>query len=166
MITDYGAKLAAVLGVVRNTVNELIMCFSDRERILKRLPDWRGRRGGCFCLMDRKTGQVLLLAFVGVPPREKMDKYQKFALEKAKRLFRYPEHTTSWESRNPKKNQWGGAVAGEEFIYSFSGLPEDGDTLAMSKVAGFIEKTSPSIHDLVPKKNIGVFKLLKINKRW
>ena len=91
-------------------------------------------------MMDAKTGQIVLLTFVGSVPEEKKAKYFAFAQEKAKRLFGHPEHLTSEESKNDDLQQYGGAIRGRRYIYSFSGLPANGDSLVSRKIATTVER--------------------------
>lgn len=50
-----------------------------------------------------------------------------FCNEKAERVLNTGA-ASSWMSRDPEKNQWGGAVrVHRDVIFSFSGLPEDTD---------------------------------------
>ncbi|MEK7648959.1 MAG: hypothetical protein AAB400_03510 [Patescibacteria group bacterium] len=54
-----------------------------------------------------------------------------YSQEKGRRLQQYPDHVSSFQSRNPDEKKWGGAVRGNRVILSFSGLPEILDELAM-----------------------------------
>ena len=92
---------------------------------------WAGRAGGYLCIADGKNGLPLLTVLIGEVSLQKAPKYLEFCQEKAARLAGHPNHQTSWESRNTKKDQWGGAVRFEDKILSFSGLPEMGDEAAM-----------------------------------
>jgi hypothetical protein len=69
---------------------------------------------------------------------DRREKYQDYAREKAQRLERMMDaeelverHLTSWESRAPERDKWGGAIVvpidGIEYLFSLSGLPEQGD---------------------------------------
>jgi len=91
------------------------------------LPEHDKRLGGFFCIANGKTGLPYLVKVVGNPPEDKREAYFFFAREKARRLAEHPEHMSSWESRNPELDQWGGAVRRGDFIFSFSGLPELAD---------------------------------------
>jgi hypothetical protein len=91
---------------------------------------WRGKRGGVFCLADDK-GVPLLTALIGEVEQGTVPSYTSYCHEKAARLGRHLDHDSSWESRNPKKNQRGGAVLIGGSIWSFSGLPEFGDEVVM-----------------------------------
>ena len=120
---------------------------------------WKGRSGGYFCLINRETGRILMVALVGSVPLEKAKRYLTFAIEKAVRLFSYSEHKTSWESRDPIQNKWGGAVAGKHYILSFSGFPEKGDTVLMLRLLKLIEDpTSDTLEKLA--------KLGGCSKQW
>ncbi len=89
--------------------------------------------------MSNDTGKVILLAFIGEPDQKKWKKYMRLAQEKAERLFKHPGDMTSWDSRDDAKEQYPGAVRGTRYIYSFSGFPPYGDTLAMACVADEME---------------------------
>ncbi len=122
---------------LRGLMREITICFGGKR---KRYPNWIGKRGGCFCMMDAKTGQIVLLTLVGWVPEEKKLKYFLLAQEKAKRLFAHPQHLTSEESKNDGLEQYGGAIRGRKFIYSFSGLPAIGDSLISLKIAMGVER--------------------------
>ncbi len=109
---------------------------------------WSGRTGAYFCLANRMTGLPLLIASVGSVHSDKVEKYLTFCQEKAKRL-RNNGRLSSWESRNPAKNQWGGAVAiNDDLIFSMSGLPELGDEAVMLASAYWIypDKMAGLVH--------------------
>ncbi|HEV8666248.1 MAG TPA: hypothetical protein VN665_00155 [Candidatus Paceibacterota bacterium] len=108
-----------------------------------RLPDWDpplkldGKAGGCLCVTDH-MGQVYLKAFIGKVPSEKLSKYWTLAEQKATRLsdhIPYARHISSWQSRNPTNNHWGGAIKAPRHVYSFSGLPEMYDEAFMLLLA-------------------------------
>lgn len=105
-------------------------------------PDWADRSCAHFCVkpagveMLRPSVSVLLGGPGGNYDRR--EKYHTYAREKATRLERMMDseelvdrHLTSWESRAPRLERWGGAVVvpigGIEYIFSLSGLPEQGD---------------------------------------
>lgn len=96
-----------------------------------RKKEWAGRSGAYLCIADASSGLPLFIALVGEVPDDKGEKYLVFCQEKARRLAAYREHQTSYESRDPGQNKWGGAVRGGEFIFSMSGLPELGDEAVM-----------------------------------
>ncbi len=86
-----------------------------------------GREGVCYAVLNLNTGQMEFAEAIGVriaPEKEK--KYLTLAQEKAYRLFRNIKkgHLTSLESVNKECNMWGGAVKGEKYIHSVSGLPD------------------------------------------
>lgn len=69
---------------------------------------------------------------VGAISSSDMCPYYELSQEKALRLMRGvvndgTNHVSSWQSRRPENNQWGGAVRDEDTILSFSGLTEHAD---------------------------------------
>ena len=94
-------------------------------------PEMKGRSGGFLCIADKK-GQVLLLTQIGDVPEEMLGRYSRNAVEKAQRLAwtsQYAGHTLSRQSRDEARERWIGAVAVEDYIFSFSGHFEDSDEL-------------------------------------
>lgn len=98
------------------------------------------RDSGYFTIFDSlgSNRAIMLLCEIGVCPQEKRTKYFTFSQEKATRLSQHSIHLTSWESRDPDKDMYGGAIrigpAGN-LIISFSGLPELADEAVMLYVA-------------------------------
>jgi len=82
--------------------------------------------GGFLSIISSEDGRLLLRRPIGTYNKENEDKYKDFSLEKAQRLFRNlsKDHYSSWQSRNPEKEAWGGAILAKSLIISFSGLPE------------------------------------------
>lgn len=115
-------------------VKKLSYFFKNSD---ERFKNFWGKRGGFFCLMDKKTGEILLLCLIGQVPFEKIERYRSLAQEKATRLFSHltEGHLTSYESRDPVNDKWGGAIVGDKYIHSFSGFPEDGDSFIVSMSA-------------------------------
>lgn len=107
------------------------------------------RSGGAISVRDGVTGTCLACSVIGNPPSEKMGKYFDLSLEKGKRLFEYKDHLTSHESRNTRKEQYGGAIIGDDVIVSFSGFPEKADSLfslvVLQRCEGVLESTSQMI---------------------
>ncbi len=101
------------------------------------------RTGGYLCVMHRATGQVVLHTLIGKGPaddkklwRQKVAKWRKLSLEKARRLRQnIPGHTTSYESQDEDKDQYPGAILGSEYIFSLSGLKALDDEAAMWRTA-------------------------------
>lgn len=103
------------------------------------------KMGGYFCLLDIQTGSILVTTIIGTVNSSKALKYKQLAEEKALRLHHLHifggSVISSYQSRNEEEEKWGGAVLGERFIYSFSGLPELHDeciSLSIASVAGDI----------------------------
>jgi len=94
------------------------------------------KNGGYFCIRDRKDNRVLLMMQVGEVAPEKVDMCFALAQEKGERLFEMRGlHKSSWQSRNPEADKWGGAIIVGDLILSFSGLPELADEAAMLRLA-------------------------------
>lgn len=104
----------------------------------------KNKAGGFFCMVPVRTGEntvrtPILIAELGMPDREKRQKYFSYCQEKAARLAAHPGHLTSWESRDPDAEQWGGAIRGRKYIFSFSGFPEMLDEIFSIAVAHELE---------------------------
>lgn len=113
--------------------------FQDVIRAGKELfagddPDWADR--SCSILAIGPADVMPTVKFLLGGPGGNFDrqlKYQKYSGEKYRRLCRYVDegHLTSYESRDPSQDKWGGAIVvpigGIETIFSTSGLPEAGD---------------------------------------
>lgn len=99
------------------------------------------RRGGYICITERSSTHnpnpiPLLVADIGVvDDPKKAAKYFALSQEKAARLIVHPSHDSSWQSRNPDADQWGGAVVASSWIFSFSGFPEAFDEAVMLLLA-------------------------------
>lgn len=123
-----------------NAVGCISMANNYLISVLQRIgseKEMHGRTGGYLCIAD-KTGHPLCIAPIGEMPEEKRKQYFRNAVEKAERLAytsKYAGHLFSRTSRDEKREQWGGAISGTRFIWSFSGLPEDGDEIFMAILA-------------------------------
>lgn len=100
--------------------------------------------GGYFCLLMLGAEECLVPPMVlGEVPDDKAEKYSALCLEKARRLeaqYKAAGDLTSWQSRNPEAEQWGGAILGpdgqdRQYAFSFSGLPELVDEALTLRVA-------------------------------
>ena len=120
---EVGATIAAASNTVTTLRNVL-------EKYQEKLPDFQRKYGGFLCIMDIRTGKIIKTTLIGAVPSEKAERYKSLSQEKAQRLFLNIKggHITSYESRSPQGDKWGGAIATEKLIISFSGFPEDGDT--------------------------------------
>jgi hypothetical protein len=85
------------------------------------------KKGGFACKMHF-DGRVELLCALGQYHAGSYDRYTKLVQEKGMRVIATRAYS-SRESRNPSKDQWGGAVRGTDSIRSFSGLGEELDEL-------------------------------------
>jgi hypothetical protein len=88
-----------------------------------------GKAGGYYSQTSREYGVCTLLLPSGPIPGDKVEGRRDFSLEKGFRLWTHlgQGHCTSFQSRDPTNNKWGGAVAGFESLHSFSGCPEELD---------------------------------------
>ncbi|MBL4644522.1 MAG: hypothetical protein JKX80_01510 [Candidatus Pacebacteria bacterium] len=86
-----------------------------------------GRLGGHIHLCVNPSGKELLHRKLGQPAEDKVKSTWAFSKEKNQRAMQYPEHVLSWQSRHPKKNQWGGSIKTPTLGISISGYPEDVD---------------------------------------
>ena len=82
-------------------------------------------RGGYLCIADNATGAPLDVVKLGDPLPAKEGRYEELAKEKAWRLATRPWNDTSYQSRDPVRDRWGGAVRAGNHIFSFSGLTPD-----------------------------------------
>ncbi len=92
---------------------------------------WFGRTGGAVCFADDEGNPLYVAVISNSCVPECISKYVELCQEKALRLGSLEWQNSSWESRKPQKDWWGGAVRIERMIYSFSGLPELGDEAVM-----------------------------------
>lgn len=118
------------IGKVLNTVAYILDLFL-------KLPDdmTKGRKGGYFSVFDGIYNPPLAIVRIGEPDINFAEDYFKFSPEKAIRLKNLTEHLSSWQSRNPNRKEWGGAIKSPDFILSFSGLPELADEAVVLLIA-------------------------------
>jgi hypothetical protein len=93
------------------------------------------RRGGYCKIYDTNTTQLIGAYTVGFVPPAKQLRYDTLSTEKALRLLAHPEHSSSWQSRDEAADKKPGAIRGYRCIYSFSGLPWEGDEALMLHLA-------------------------------
>ncbi len=99
----------------------------------------RHRKGGWLCIL-RPDGEVFIHQRIGKTSSEKDERYKHLSAEKALRLHAHPGHRTSWQSRDPALDRWGGAIRTiDGWVFSFSGLPEAWDEALMIGIVGFID---------------------------
>lgn len=108
-----------ISGIILDTVEDLI------EKL-----NVEGKNSGYLAIVDRSDGRLLLHAQVGNCLPDKHAKYCEISLEKAMRIYRNQD-ASSWMSRDPDNDKWGGAIVAGRFILSFSGLPELADEALM-----------------------------------
>ena len=96
------------------------------------------RSSGYIAIVNRENNRMLLHAQIGDCPAEKAERYMKFSLEKAMRVSKSGE-TSSWMTRNPDKDQYGGGISAGKYAIGFSGLPEDRDEALVTALAYKLE---------------------------
>lgn len=93
------------------------------------------RRGGYLTVLVRGEPGFSLCSRVGVFIDDP-EQYLAFSQEKAERLQGlWHQHLSSWQSRDPDKGRWGGAIIADQLIFSFSGLPEKVDEAVVTAAA-------------------------------
>lgn len=124
------ANLLKIHGVAETAVTKAIHMANDA-------PDAKIMRTGAYLtIVNRHTQQVVLQVLIGAGPPEKVAKWRQLSAEKCVRLLGHqPYNETSFESRSPENNRWGGAVLGTDYVFGLSGLDELGDEAAMFLVA-------------------------------
>lgn len=105
--------------ILRQTTTRIVRWISSTLNEANR---WR--QGGWLHVTNAE-GKLIFHEKIGTVPIEKNAKFRALSAEKALRLHEHPEHRSSWESRNPKKDQWGGAFRTVDgWIFSFAGFSE------------------------------------------
>jgi hypothetical protein len=118
------SSLARIASLAGSIVLDAVHLFAGFE-------GWDGKKGAYFCWADDvQTGAPSFILRIGEVQPEKSEKYLTLCAEKARRLAGYPDHFSSWQTRNPNQNLWGGAVRGYALL-SLSGFPELGDEACM-----------------------------------
>ncbi|HEY4490253.1 MAG TPA: hypothetical protein VJC12_03300 [Candidatus Paceibacterota bacterium] len=82
---------------------------------------------------ERLPPKLLLMVPIGDVPAD--SKSGEFTQEKARRLASHPPHVSSWQSRDLDREMYGGAIRAENLIFSFSGIPEEGDEILVLGIA-------------------------------
>lgn len=113
----------------------------------------RPEKKGGYLVIALNNFSKMNICPIGTIPKEKTQKYLALAQEKAHRLLadflRCPDfYVSSWQTRNPETNKWGGSVLFKLDdiscnIFSFSGLAELTDeaiSLMLGKHFGGVEE--------------------------
>jgi hypothetical protein len=140
---------------------------SDLQEMLKKLaavsPLGDDCGGGMFCLMEESTGRLVIEPImIGQITNGKGERYLELCLEKANRLRNQrlvgSDHVLSWQSRDPDKDMWGGAILDDvAVIWSCSGLTEAQDEALMTMGAhnnGRIMNGVPEIYARISSNDI------------
>ena len=101
----------------------------------------KDRHGGYLTVWFEDTPAPFLVLLVSTDyvPLNKRKKYMRLSQEKAKRVLEHQSHDSSWQSREPEADQWGGAIQSGTCAISFSGLPELADEAFCLMLAQTIE---------------------------
>ena len=76
---------------------------------------------GYLAVLDNATGTVRDVLGVGECPAQVADDWLvKMAVTRGKRLYRYPDHISSFQSRNEREGELGGAIRAPSAILSFA----------------------------------------------
>lgn len=137
MIVNIQIQTVKLVSII-NTVNTVVKAYGN-------LPsNTDGRCGGYLTVADPISGGLQLVMPIGEIAPVKLHKYCTFSQEKDIRLRRELNngHMSSWESRDPENDKWGGAIYAYKYIYSFSGLPELADEAVML-ITAILEKDLP-----------------------
>ncbi len=151
---------------IRNHVESLINLTKSSPA--NRTPE---KSGGFLTIYYGFSGSALTLS-VGDYDSEKRGKYHNFSLEKAYRLYadwwRNPEAVSSWQTRQPDLNRYGGAVlfspsplSNNINIVSFSGLSEHADeavSLALGRFYIPFPQTEGLVKAVVSASNNQIFR--------
>jgi len=144
-------------------ITELAAAARDLVALSQKAPsNTHPEKAGGYLVIGSRGFEERYILKIGTCPAEKEDKYRNLAQEKAHRLFsdwlRDPLTISSWQTREPKLDRWGGAVSfpiiGERSpscdIISFSGLIEPADE-ALGLMLGyqFNLATDPSFAERV-----------------
>ncbi len=105
---------------------------------LSQLPDHNPKeKGGYLVILSMRSGIVEAILLIGECSAENASRYHRFALEKAMRLSEHRDHVSSWQSRNPEKEQYQGGVKFGDYVHAFSGLSEKKDeVIALMSIVG------------------------------
>ena len=114
-------KTGDIVDVVTRLVKECAKFPNNKE------PD---NKSGYLTIRSRKDGRLLIKVQIGECPIDKCGKYAFFSWEKSERLLaniKINDHLSSWQSRAVDEEMYAGAIATNDFVLSFSGLPELAD---------------------------------------
>lgn len=114
--------------------------FEDAKR---RIPEKVSKPdpGGYLSVWYHKYGMIdIPPKLIGLSPIGNVSldsRSSEFTQEKARRLASNRFHVSSWESREPQNQKYGGAIRVGDLILSFSGIPEEGDEMLCLTIASF-----------------------------
>jgi len=106
------------------SLDELIDLVQKVMAQLKASCDVQGD-SGYITVLDAVTGAVLFTCMANNCPAETAGRHYDSSREQAIRLFSNPGQVTSFESRDPASDEWGGAIRAGSLIISFAGLDDE-----------------------------------------
>ena len=118
------------------------------DELNEALPAEDRRGGGWFCIREERDQAPLVIVRVGGQPLEKSNASMRRCQEKAASLQSRSGDVSSYQSRNESQDQWGGAIRWDQYILSFSGLPEKADEVLMIMLAQMEEWADAGIKRL------------------
>jgi hypothetical protein len=90
------------------------------------------RKGGYLAIIRHSDETVILHCSIGSISEEKKEKYKRLALEKARRARK--TERSSWKTRDPEKEQYGGGIPAGEYDFGFSGFTETDDEKVVVRI--------------------------------
>lgn len=141
---------------------EMNYFLRDLQYVLLRARErWPKMRAGfCFALYGCPSRHLILKGMVGKVRDFKIKKYYEFVDEKAKRLFSMGLfYNSSYESREPELEKYGGAVRGEHYILSISGMASEhaDEAIAMMTLILRKEMNKLSARDIAERTGNKIF---------
>lgn len=100
------------------------------------------KNSGYIAVVLRSNGRLILHAQIGNCPEDKARKYRDLSLEKAERVCA-TKTISSWATRDPKKEKYGGGIATSKYAIGFSGMPEVADEALVIVLAEKLGLLSP-----------------------
>jgi hypothetical protein len=147
---------------IRITIERLAEVLGEKEE-----------KGGFLRLYHDSNGNYLDEVFVDVfgffkEPKKNRPIFEKFSEEKAKRLHKHHIHRSSYESRDEKKECFGGAIKTKNgFIISISGMSEaEDEALALCLAIHLCWMEEKEAAKIASKKSLTILKrLIKAMKK-
>ena len=120
---------------LKSNTDKLIVLLDTLELVLKKARSrWPKMRAGfCFVFHGRPHFNLVLKGMIGKVIDSEIDRYHDFADEKASRLtVSSGMYYSSYQTRKPELEKYGGAIRGKNFILSISGLASEHEDEAVA----------------------------------